>query len=138
MVIRCAHGDTVTYPLAWVELTVQGVLVKVEAALSDTLPTPVLLGRDVPELPGLLNQGGVYAEASKEEEAMAVTRAGSERDSTAQEATHGTRERALKSDAERQDPDKEGATTTGQEGKEEERNELEVLVRTCPTLNHWE
>ena len=49
VVIRCAHGDTVTYPLAWVELTVQGVPVKVEAALSDTLPTLVLLGRDVPE-----------------------------------------------------------------------------------------
>ena len=38
--------------------------------------------------------------------------------------THGTRQKALKSDAERQDPEKEGATTREQEGKkEEERTE---------------
>ena len=31
--IRCAHGDTATYPLAWVELTIDGVLVKVQEQL---------------------------------------------------------------------------------------------------------
>ena len=103
---------------------VHGVPVKVEAALSDTLSTPVLLSRDVPELPGMLNQGGVYAKALKEEEAMAITRAGSGRDSTAQEEAQGTRERTLKLDTEQQDLDEEGATIMGQEGrKEEERTE---------------
>ena len=48
--VLCAHGDTVAYPLAVVELKVDGLPLTVEAALSDTLPTAVLLGRDVPEL----------------------------------------------------------------------------------------
>ena len=52
--IRCAHGDTVLYPLAAVELEVEGQHITVEAAVSDTLPTPVLLGTDVPELKVLL------------------------------------------------------------------------------------
>ncbi|KAL5491773.1 hypothetical protein EMCRGX_G017130 [Ephydatia muelleri] len=52
--VQCAHGDTVAYPLAVVELTVDGLPLTVEAALSDTLPTALLLGRDVPELKELL------------------------------------------------------------------------------------
>ena len=50
--IRCAHGDTVLYPLALVHLEINGHHIDVEAALSDTLPMPVLLGTDVPRLPG--------------------------------------------------------------------------------------
>lgn len=60
--IRCAHGVTVTYPLALVELSVDGLTMGVEAALSDTLPTSVLLGHDVPNLPRLLSQNGAIAE----------------------------------------------------------------------------
>ena len=58
--IQCAHGDAVAYPLANVELEVQGVTVTVEAAVSETLPQLVLLGTDVPELLSLLkgNEGG--------------------------------------------------------------------------------
>ncbi len=52
--IRCAHGDTVLYPLAEVDLEVEGYLIHVEAAISDTLPVPVLLGTDVPELTAIL------------------------------------------------------------------------------------
>ena len=52
--IRCAHGDTVLYPLAEVELEVDGYPLHVEAAISDTLPMPVLVGTDVPELTALL------------------------------------------------------------------------------------
>ena len=48
--IRCAHGDTVLYPLALVHLEIKGHRIDVEAALSDTLPMPVLLGTDVPQL----------------------------------------------------------------------------------------
>jgi len=67
VVIQCAHGDVVAYPLANVELEVQGVTVTVEAAVSNTLPQSVLLGTDVPELFSLL--GGHEAGQSL----MAVT-----------------------------------------------------------------
>ena len=52
--IRCAHGDTVLYPLAKISLEVEGRSIEVEAAISETLPMSVLLGTDVPELPELL------------------------------------------------------------------------------------
>ena len=48
--IRCAHGDTVLYPLANIQMEVNGIPIEVEAAVSTTLPVPVLLGEDVPEL----------------------------------------------------------------------------------------
>ena len=43
-----------TYPLARVELEVEGRALIVEAAVSDTLPQSVLLGTDVPDLSELL------------------------------------------------------------------------------------
>ena len=46
--IRCAHGDTVLYPLAQLELQVDEVPVCVEAAVSELLPVQVLLGANVP------------------------------------------------------------------------------------------
>ena len=54
--IQCAHGDTVSYPLAQVELRVEGRPITVEAAISDKLPRVVLLGTDVPEMSELLGQ----------------------------------------------------------------------------------
>ena len=48
--IRC----TVLYPLAEVDLEVEGYPIHIEAATSDTLPMAVLLGTDVPELTTLL------------------------------------------------------------------------------------
>ena len=54
MAIRCAQGDTVLYPLAEVDLEVESYPIHVEAAISDTIPMPVLLGTDVPELTTLL------------------------------------------------------------------------------------
>ena len=54
--IQCAHGDTVLYPLAQVELQVEGKLLMVEATVSDTLPRSVLLGIDVPQLTELFGQ----------------------------------------------------------------------------------
>ena len=68
--IRCAHGDTVLYPLANIEMEVNGLPIKVEAAVSETLPVSVLLGTDVPELTQLLE--GEAAESSKQEEVMVV------------------------------------------------------------------
>ena len=61
--IRCAHGDTVLYPLAQVEVTVGGQTVEVKAAVSKTLPVDVLLGTDIPELGKLLVVGTEQAEA---------------------------------------------------------------------------
>jgi len=52
--IHCAHGDAVAYPLADVDLEIEGKVVTIEAAVSGTLPQSVLLGTDVPELLSLL------------------------------------------------------------------------------------
>ena len=38
MIIKCAHGDVVLYPLANVDMEVDGLKVKVEAAVSGRLP----------------------------------------------------------------------------------------------------
>ena len=51
--ICCAHVDTVLYPVVSVELEVEGRPITVEAAVLDTLPMAVLLGRDVPVLSDL-------------------------------------------------------------------------------------
>ena len=55
--IRCVHGDTMLYPVANLKIEVDGLLLSVEAAVSKTLPVPVLLGTNVPELDKLL---GIY------------------------------------------------------------------------------
>ena len=52
--VQCAHGDVVTYPLARVELEVEGRVLTVEAAVSDTLSQLVLLGTNVKDLSELL------------------------------------------------------------------------------------
>ncbi len=71
--IRCAHGDTALYPLAEVELEVEGRRIVVEAAISETLPMSVLLGTDVTELKELLG-------SPKRDDALAVvTRAEAKR-----------------------------------------------------------
>ena len=55
--IRCAHGDTVMYPLANIEVQLGGMAFMVEAAVSYPLPMSVLLGTDVPQLGELLING---------------------------------------------------------------------------------
>jgi hypothetical protein len=71
--IKCAHGDTVSYPLAVVKITIGGKDIITTAAVSSTLPTSVLLGWDVPELVTLLT--GVRPPAELQpEEAFATTR----------------------------------------------------------------
>ena len=73
--IRCAHGDTVLYPLAEVEIEVGGQSLKVEAAVSATLPMAVLLGTDVPELAELLSGGPLKcgSRQKKTDNALVVT-----------------------------------------------------------------
>lgn len=52
--IRCAHGNSVLYPLAQIAEEVEGLHIDVEAAVSSTLPMGVLLRTDTPELEELL------------------------------------------------------------------------------------
>ena len=68
--IHCAHGDTVLYPLALVQMVVGGRDMKVKAAVSENLLMDVLLGTDVPDLPELLNHGSKVRE--KVADALAV------------------------------------------------------------------
>ena len=75
--IRCAHGDNALYPLAMVDLVVDGVPLTVEAAVSKTLPVSVLLGTDVPELVRFLRTNSKDSRDFGGCEAlMMVTRAG--------------------------------------------------------------
>ena len=68
--IKCAHGDTVLYPLAVVDMEVEGIPVHVHvgAAVVDTLPVEVLLGTDMSELPQLLGKRASYSFFSQEDE----------------------------------------------------------------------
>ena len=52
--IWCAHGDTVLYPLAKVEIKLEEGPIQVKAAVAEKLPASVLLGTDVPQLGKLL------------------------------------------------------------------------------------
>ena len=84
--IRCAHGDNALYPLAMVDLVVDGVPLTVEAAVSKTLPVSVLLGTDVPELVRFLRtdskDGGNFGGC---EALMMVARAGAKKRETEKE-----------------------------------------------------
>ena len=68
--IRCAHGDTVLYPVAKVQMTVDGKVIDVKAAVSEMLPMDVLLGKDVPEFYELLN--GACSQKQSRDDAMVV------------------------------------------------------------------
>ena len=59
--VQCVHGDEVSYPLAKVEVVVDGKSYLVEAAVVKKLPKSVLLGRDVPELVRIGNPEGALA-----------------------------------------------------------------------------
>jgi len=74
--IRCAHGDTVLYPLAKVHLEVDGQSLNITAAVAERLPVSVLLGTDVPLLTELLSgKLSTVKPVSKIEHALVVTRA---------------------------------------------------------------
>ena len=66
--IRCAHGNTVAYPLAEITVEIGSRRFAVKAGVSPTLPVPVLLGRDVPELKQLLEE-----EPPEPDDVLAVT-----------------------------------------------------------------
>ena len=62
-----AHGDTVLYPLAKVNMEINGIPIEVEAAVSSTLPVSVLLGEDVPELKQLVGSNAVSTGSGAED-----------------------------------------------------------------------
>ena len=70
--IRCAHGDVIKYPMAYVRIRVGAMEFTVNAGVSNRLPTSVLLGTDVPVWKELL--GGVLAEDDECPQALVVTR----------------------------------------------------------------
>ena len=72
--IRCVHGDNALYPLAEVEVNVDGVAMTVRAAISEELPVAVLLGTDVPELGRLLSGNILARHTSNIEQALVTTR----------------------------------------------------------------
>ena len=75
--IKCAHSDVVLYPLANVEMEVDGLKVEVEAAVSGGLPAAVLLGKDVPGFDQLIGntEPSLERRGCQEEALVVVTRA---------------------------------------------------------------
>ncbi len=73
--ICCAHGDIVVYPLARVEVEVNGQIHEVEAAVSDTLPMSMLMGTDMPALPRLVTNklGDALAKKASDEKGCPKT-----------------------------------------------------------------
>ncbi|KAL5506631.1 hypothetical protein EMCRGX_G008328 [Ephydatia muelleri] len=133
--VQCAHGDTVAYPLAVVELTVDGLPLTVEAALSDTLPTAVLLGRDVPELKELL--GGHRAKElhdtiGKDEAMMVTTRYGARKRRELQEKLQ---EQGQEMEMEKQARSEAEAGTQNQDDAEKpnQATELEAVLEGAET-----
>lgn len=90
-VVRCAHGDTVLYPMAQVCLEVDGYKINTTTAVSKTLPMAVLLGTNVPELLTLLNCR-TQRDSVETSEAFVLTQAGSRR--RAEEIEQARRERS--------------------------------------------
>ena len=72
--IRCAHGGTVVYPIARVDVCIGDQHLTVEAAVSDTLPMSMLLGTDVPEMTKILTQE-LITQGTQEDVMMVTTRA---------------------------------------------------------------
>ena len=73
--IRCAHGDTVEYPLATVDISVGNEKFSIEAGVADALPASVLLGTDVPNLVELLHSDSVCQDGGSEAVLAVMTRA---------------------------------------------------------------
>ena len=73
IIVQCAHGDAIAYPLAAMELEVQGKSVMVNAALPGTLPQSILVGTDIPGLLEILQTSSIEEEKEEPlEKAMVV------------------------------------------------------------------
>ena len=97
--VRCAHGNTVAYPLTEVEKIGSRQLV-VTAGVSRTLPMPMLLGREVPDMMQLLEEEDASPpepQGPEPEDVQAVTTRGQKRNQEREAAL--TRARELEDDA---------------------------------------
>ena len=95
-IIQCAHGDAIAYPLAAIELEIQGKSVLVNAAVSDTLPQSVLVGTDIPGMLEMLQtRNGTEEEKAKPLEKALVVMT---RSRTRGQPTEGTTEPGIISD----------------------------------------
>ena len=98
--IKCAHGDSVVYPTANIEINIDGKLYHVRAGVSPALPRPVLLGRDI---------GNLLELAVREQEVYAVLtriqrrKKGKEAAALAKEITSGVKPRPLSIQSEEED-----------------------------------
>ena len=79
--IRCAHGDTVLYPMADIRVEIGEEVFEVQVAVADRLPVAMLLGTDVPHLQRLLGEKWIepFHGSRPAEDALVVTRAGRRR-----------------------------------------------------------
>ena len=75
MSIRCMHGDTVLYPLADVQLVVEGIPVKVEAAVAESLLVKVILGIDASSMTELLGRRAGSLVFTQDDVMVVTTRA---------------------------------------------------------------
>ena len=90
--VHCAHGDTTFYPVAEVNIRVSGVPLLVEAAVADSLPVPVLLGTDVPQLFQLLGQT-IQGNEAEAENVLVVTTRSRAREQLEEEMVRNEKER---------------------------------------------
>ena len=122
--IQCAHGDTISYPVALVDLLIKGRKITVEAAVSDTLPQSVLLGVDVPELKKLV------AVNQDDDRAFATTTRSMARRNQQEEIER--RERQRESGVIVRNLMNEGSDERAENEKTDERAEDEVMTEeTC-------
>ena len=71
---RCVHGDVVPYPLAMVNVVVDGRELVIKAGLAEKLPVDVLLGTDIPDLMKLIRSD------TEEKECLVLTKAQASRE----------------------------------------------------------
>ena len=72
--IQCAHGDSVSYPLAVVKINIAGKDIVTTATVSSTFPASALLGWDVPELVTLVSAGSDPTGPPEEDVLAVLTR----------------------------------------------------------------
>ena len=78
--IHCIYGDKVLYPVARLNLEVEGVPVAIKASVAKNLPVSVLLGTDDPELGKLLGLKPRSRRSKRQRALLAITRACAKRE----------------------------------------------------------
>ena len=78
--VLCAHGDALLYLLAYVDMEVEGMQLRMKAAIAKELLVAALLGTDIPQLGELLRMNTQTRNTNTMNHAMVVTRAQAERE----------------------------------------------------------